>query len=55
MGASSDFYKKLALDCSAQQIAVDLFVFSNPKRFVDLTTLCEATPTTYCIIGSINW
>ena len=41
MGASNDFYKKLALECSAQQISVDLFVFSNPRRFIDLTTICE--------------
>jgi hypothetical protein len=26
---SSDFYKKLALDCSGQQVAVDLFLLSG--------------------------
>lgn len=39
MSASTDFYKKLALDCSAQQIAVDLFVFSNKSQSIDLTTV----------------
>ncbi|XP_014251110.1 protein transport protein Sec24A [Cimex lectularius] len=33
----TDFYKKLALDCSAQQIAVDLFVLNS--QFVDLASL----------------
>ena len=41
MAANSDFYKKLALDCSAQQIAVDLFVFSNKVQTVDLSTICN--------------
>lgn len=39
MAAASDFYKKLALDCSSQQIAVDLFALSG--QFIDLTTICE--------------
>lgn len=33
----TDFYKKLALDCSGQQIAVDLFVLNS--QFVDLASL----------------
>ena len=37
LSPSSDFYKKLALDCSAQQIGVDLFLMSF--RYSDLTTL----------------
>lgn len=41
MSAGSDFYKKLALECSAQQIAVDLFVFSNSSQFLDLPTICK--------------
>lgn len=41
MSAGSDFYKKLALECSAQQIAVDLFVFSNTSQFLDLPTICK--------------
>jgi len=39
MAPGSDFYKKLALDCSAQQIGVDLFAFSG--QFTDLPTICE--------------
>ena len=34
---STDFYKKLALDCSGQQIAVDLFVLQN--QHCDLATI----------------
>uniref|UniRef100_A0A0A9X976 Protein transport protein Sec24A n=4 Tax=Lygus hesperus TaxID=30085 RepID=A0A0A9X976_LYGHE len=33
----TDFYKKLALDCSGQQIAVDVFVLNS--QFVDLASL----------------
>lgn len=33
----TDFYKKLALDCSGQQIAVDLFLVNS--QYVDLATL----------------
>ena len=29
MGPATDFYKKLSLDCSAQQIAVDLFMLNS--------------------------
>jgi protein transport protein SEC24 len=39
MSASTDFYKKLALECSSQQIAVDIFTFSNKTQQVDLTTI----------------
>lgn len=35
--ASSGFYKDFALDCSRQQIAVDLFLF--PSAFIDVATL----------------
>jgi protein transport protein SEC24 len=35
----TDFYKKLALDCSGQQIAVDLFILNS--QFVDLASLCK--------------
>ncbi|XP_065891060.1 protein transport protein Sec24A-like [Dysidea avara] len=37
LSPSTDFYKKLALDCSAQQIGVDLFLLSS--RYSDLTTI----------------
>lgn len=34
----TDFYKRLALDCSGQQIAVDLFLLNS--QYCDLATLC---------------
>jgi len=37
LGPATDFYKKLALDCSGQQIAVDLFVLNN--QHVDMATI----------------
>jgi len=37
LNPSTDFYKKLALDCSGQQIAVDLFVLQN--QHCDLATI----------------
>lgn len=37
LGPATDFYKKLALDCSGQQVAVDLFTLSS--QYVDLATL----------------
>lgn len=37
LGPAIDFYKKLALDCSAQQIAVDLF-FIN-AQYADISTI----------------
>jgi len=37
LNPSTDFYKKLALDCSGQQIAVDLFVLQN--QHCDLATV----------------
>ena len=41
MAPASDFYKKLALELSSQQIAVDLFTFSPSSQLLDLTTLCQ--------------
>nr|NVI77929.1 Sec24AB ortholog [Cucujiformia] len=35
---ANDFYKRLALDCSSQQIAVDLFVVNS--QYVDIATIC---------------
>ena len=29
LGSATDFYKKLALDCSGQQVAVDLWTFGS--------------------------
>lgn len=37
LGPATDFYKKLALDCSGQQIAVDLFTLNS--QYLDLATL----------------
>lgn len=37
LNPANDFYKRLALECSGQQIAVDLFVL-NPQ-FVDISTI----------------
>ncbi|XP_076836934.1 protein transport protein Sec24A-like [Brachyhypopomus gauderio] len=37
LSPATDFYKKLALDCSGQQVAVDLFVLS--AQYCDLATL----------------
>uniref|UniRef100_A0A665VTC7 SEC24 homolog B, COPII coat complex component n=1 Tax=Echeneis naucrates TaxID=173247 RepID=A0A665VTC7_ECHNA len=37
LGPATDFYKKLALDCSGQQIGVDLFLLSS--QYADLTSL----------------
>ncbi|XP_056138369.1 protein transport protein Sec24B [Lampris incognitus] len=37
LGPATDFYKKLALDCSGQQIAVDLFLLSS--QYTDLASL----------------
>lgn len=34
---STDFYQKLALDCSGQQAAVDLFLLSG--QYADLASL----------------
>lgn len=37
LSPATDFYKKLALDCSGQQVAVDLFVLSS--QYCDLASL----------------
>uniref|UniRef100_A0A672S2J9 SEC24 homolog B, COPII coat complex component n=1 Tax=Sinocyclocheilus grahami TaxID=75366 RepID=A0A672S2J9_SINGR len=37
LGPATDFYKKLALDCSGQQIGVDLFLLSS--QYSDLASL----------------
>jgi len=37
LNPSTDFYKKLALDCSGQQVAVDMFVLTN--QHCDLATV----------------
>lgn len=40
LGPATDFYKKLALDCSGQQIGVDLFLLSS--QYADLASLGES-------------
>lgn len=37
LAPATDFYKKLALDCSSQQVAVDLFLLS--AQYCDLASL----------------
>lgn len=37
IGPANDFYKKLALDCSGQQIAVDLFLLCS--QYIDIATI----------------
>lgn len=37
LGPATDFYKKLALDCSAQQIAVDLFMLNS--QYIDMASV----------------
>lgn len=41
LSPATDFYKKLALDCSGQQVAVDLFLLS--ARYCDLASLGESS------------
>ncbi|KAM8939765.1 protein transport protein Sec24B [Pelodytes ibericus] len=50
LGPATDFYKKLALDCSGQQTAVDLFLLSS--QYSDLASL--ACMSKYSA-GSINY
>lgn len=37
LGPATDFYKKLALDCSAQQIAVDMFLLNS--QYADIASI----------------
>lgn len=39
LNPATDFYKRLALDCSGAQIAVDLFLLSS--QYCDLATISE--------------
>ncbi|XP_032317551.1 protein transport protein Sec24B isoform X4 [Camelus ferus] len=48
LGPATDFYKKLALDCSGQQTAVDLFLLSS--QYSDLASLaCISRYSAGCI------
>lgn len=40
LGPATDFYKRLALECSGQQIAVDIFLLNS--QYSDLATLCKS-------------
>lgn len=37
LNAATDFYKKFALDCSGQQVAVDLFLLGG--QYMDIASL----------------
>lgn len=39
LNAATDFYKKFALDCSGQQVAVDLFLLGS--QYMDIASLCK--------------
>lgn len=48
LGPATDFYKKLALDCSGQQTAVDLFLLSS--QYSDLASLaCMSKYSAGCL------
>ncbi|XP_026524465.1 protein transport protein Sec24B isoform X2 [Notechis scutatus] len=48
LGPATDFYKKLALDCSGQQTAVDLFLLSS--QYSDLASLaCMSKYSAGCV------
>ncbi|XP_042901312.1 protein transport protein Sec24A isoform X2 [Parasteatoda tepidariorum] len=48
IGPANDFYKKLALDCSGQQIAVDLFMLCS--QYIDIATIsCISKFSSGCI------
>ncbi|KAL8573166.1 hypothetical protein ACOMHN_036151 [Nucella lapillus] len=48
LGPASDFYKKLALDCSAQQVAVDLFMLNG--QYADLASVsCISKYSAGCV------
>lgn len=39
LNPATDFYKRFALDCSGQQIAIDMFLLNS--QYSDLATLCK--------------
>ncbi|XP_050390937.1 protein transport protein Sec24A isoform X2 [Patella vulgata] len=48
LGPATDFYKKLALDCSAQQVAVDLFMLNG--QYADMASIsCISKYSAGCI------
>lgn len=44
LNPASDFYKRLALECSGAQVCVDLFLLNS--QYSDLATLSESRPIT---------
>lgn len=50
LGPATDFYKRHALECSGQQIAVDLFLLNS--QYSDLATICKFLRTILSTIGS---
>ncbi len=52
LGPATDFYKKLALDCSGQQIGVDLFLLSS--QYSDLASLGTHTHIMF-FLSSYMW
>ena len=52
LGPATDFYKKLALDCSAQQIAVDLFMLNS--QYADIASIGEYTLAVINILFAIH-
>jgi hypothetical protein len=48
----NQFYKDFALDCSRQQIAVDLFLFS--PHYTDVATLSTAFPSPHPHAASVG-
>ena len=43
LGPATDFYKKLSLECSGQQIAVDLFMLNS--QYADMASVGESSDT----------
>ena len=41
LNPATDFYKKFALDCSGQQVAVDLFLVGG--QYMDIASLCKSS------------
>lgn len=39
LSPATDFYKKFALDCAAEQVAVDLFLLSG--QYADIASLSK--------------
>ena len=44
----TDFYKKLSLDCSAQQVAVDMFMLN--AQYADIATIGQSYRNELCLL-----